>query len=270
MTNPALLTIAVMPLDIVKADRSANHARVEAAMRLLHKASDLVVLPELFDTGFIKSLPEALEIAQPTDDASDSTLSFLRRLARSYHVAIATTYLKLASDNKPCNHGVIVEPDGETTVYDKRHLFGLSTESLTYHGGEHRCRTVRYRGWNLSMIICYDLRFPVWCRNEGLRYDLLIVPANWPKSREYAWRQLLIARAIENQAVVVGANRSGMDEFGTYGDLCFVFDHMGRQVSDINIDENSEWVYATVDKTELNKARERFPFYADGDAFKLT
>ena len=118
------------------------------------------------------------------------------------------------------------------------------------------------------MIICYDLRFPVWCRNDAQKYDILLVPANWPESRGYAWRQLLIARAIENQAIVAGANRAGNDDYGTYDDMSFIFDPLGKEIS-TPASESCRFVYAQYSKARLKKVRTYLPVCNDADDFNV-
>lgn len=257
------LKLAILPLDIVQADRDANHQAVASAAARVEADTDLLLLPELFTTGFIADAGEALRMAEPFDDSSDSTLRQLATLAAKYNMALCGSYLKLDSEGRPANHAVFMEPSGEYAVYNKHHLFGLSRESEFYGAGNQEPPVVRYRGWNISMIICYDLRFPTWCRNRGLRYDLLLIPANWPDSREYAWNHLLIARAIENQAIVAGADRSGIDDYGEYpAEMSCVYDFKGKPAGSLSSDG---FVYATLLKDQLEQYRRRFPFYKDAD-----
>lgn len=262
------LNVAVLPLDIAWADRSENLFALEQAMAQLKPGTDLVVLPELFSTGFIADMAQALDHACQTDDRFDSTLAVLRRLSAQYCTAIAASYLKRADDGRPQNHAVLVEPSGEHTVYDKHHLFCLSPESRCYSPGQLLPPVVRYRGWNICMIVCYDLRFPAWCRNRDLRYDLLLVPANWPTTRAYAWNHLLIARAIENQAYVIGANRSGRDDYGEYDGMSQVYDFMGKPIGQFPTpDVPASWFYATLSKEQLDHYRSSIPFHKDADRF---
>lgn len=261
--------IALLPMDIVWADRSANLDSLERAMASLDRDTDLAVLPELFTTGFIPDRDRALEHACAADEHDDSTLRCLRRLASEHCCAIAGSYLRRDTDGGLVNYGVVVEPSGEYTSYSKRHLFCLSQESRICEAGRSLPPVVRYRGMNISMVICYDLRFPAWCRNQGLRYDILLIPANWPVVREYAWHHLLIARAIENQAIVVGANRSGHDDYGDYDGTSQVYDYMGKPLCMLP-DDPKGWIYATVNKAPLEKYRTHFPFSSDADSFEIT
>lgn len=262
MTFNNALKTAALPLDIAWADRSENLYILSQAFESLEPETDIVVLPELFTTGFIAQADQAIENAEPLDDRDDHTLATLLRLSHKYRVAIVGSYLKRSIDGHPLNHAVFVEPTGEVTTYDKHHLFGLSPEKQLYVAGSAQPPVVRYRGWNISMIVCYDLRFPCWCRNRGLRYDMLLVPANWPESRQYAWEHLLIARAIENQAVVVGVNRSGTDDYGSYGEGSGIYDYCGQPIERRG---RNGWIYATVERAQLQQYRKRFPFYADAD-----
>ena len=140
-----------------------------------------------------------------------------------------------------------------------------------FYAGTERFRTVRYRGWNISMIVCYDLRFPVWSRNVDNEYDLLLVPANWPESRQYAWRQLLIARAIENQACVVGANRCGQCGRDVYDHQSYIFNHLGQpaEVAALAPMPGVEILIATLSHDAVEQYRRAFPAAADADSFTI-
>lgn len=258
--------LGVLPLDIVFVDKETNFSNIASALQQTDRDTDLIVLPELFSTAFIADEGVAREKAEPHDDSSDSTLARMSALARQFNIALCGSYLKLDLEDRPANHCVFIEPSGEYAVYDKRHLFGISRESEFCGAGAAEPPVVRYRGWNISMAVCYDLRFPAWCRNRGLRYDMLLIPANWPDSREYAWHQLLIARAIENQAVIVGADRAGCDDYGRYDGLSEVYDFMGKPVG---VRSDTGIIYATLFKDRLEQYRHRFPFYKDADSFRF-
>lgn len=255
------LKIAAIPLKIAWADRDENLNIVENSLRQLSRDTDIVVLPELFSSGFIQDPDVMTSIAEPT---SGETMTRIAQLAAQYGVAIAGTFLCKVG-NKIYNRGFFVEPNGEETFYDKRHLFSLSSERDSFTAGASLPESVRFRGWNIAMVVCYDLRFPAWCRNRktGSMYDVMLVPANWPTSRGLAWRSLLSARAIENQAIYVGANRGGSDDYGEYDDSTFIYDPIGEMIS--TVDESSGIVYATVDKEDLDHLREKLPFANDAD-----
>ena len=255
------LKIAIISLDIKQENPAENFLALENALDSLQQGVDIVVLPELFSTGFISNQKKLNELAENT---TGNTITRLHQLADKYNLAIAGSYLcKLASTI--LNRAFFIEPGGDDTFYDKKHLFSLSPEKKLFLSGINRCHTIRYRGWNISMIICYDLRFPVWCRNIRNNYDLLLVPANWPKVRSYAWEHLLIARAIEKQAYIAGANRSGNDKYGEYSDLSYIFDPTGK-----NICENDgNIVYATLNKKSLEDIRTKLPVIQDADDFTI-
>lgn len=257
------LTVAALPLNIAKARRDINLAEAEAAIAKLPATTDVLVLPELFTTSYINDPALLADIAEPT---SGHTVETLHRWARRHNIAICGSYA-CAIAGQYYNRGFFIEPSGEETFRDKHHLFCLSDESRVYRAGSDLPPVVRFRGWNISFIICYDLRFPVWSRNTDLRYDLLLVPANWPQARSYAWSHLLIARAIENQAAVVGCNRSGTDDYGTYDNLTQIYDSMGRPVG--NVHQPSGAIISTLERDELEKNRRRLPASRDADKFRL-
>lgn len=262
------LKVAVAAIDIVRHNPAENLAAVGRVLATLPADTDLLVLPELFTTGYIASAEE-LRLHAETDHGS--TIATLTTLAARHGIAIAGTF---AASTAPhyFNRAFFIEPSGETTFYDKRHLFALGAEPELFAGGVSRPPVVRYRGWNIAMIVCYDLRFPVWSRrNAACDYDLLLVPAAWPASRAYAWEHLLIARAIENQAYVVGANRSGTDDFGSYSDTAQIYDPLGRPVG-VSLARRATpapVVTATLSIAEVCRTRERMPAAASADAFSL-
>jgi predicted amidohydrolase len=255
------LTVAAVSLNIAWSDRSENLIRVHSLLGTIDSSTDLVVLPELFSTGFIQDAPALEQLAETTDDM---TISAVKMWAREFNVAIAGSFLCRQADSY-YNRGFIIEPNGEATFYDKRHLFSLSSECTVYESGCEIPPVVRFRGWNISLVICYDLRFPVWCRNDAQRYDVMLVPANWPTARQYAWRQLLIARGIENQAYYVGVNRSGEDDYGNYDNTSLIVDAMGKPMAESKSREDI--IYAHLDRDTLNRQRTKLPFGKDADAF---
>lgn len=227
-----LLTVAVLSLDIALGNVDENLRRVETMIDALPEKTDVALLPELFTTSFMKDTDRMLTLSETTEGA---TMALISRLASSRNMMIAGSFLAREVDedgnHQFFNRGFMVMPNGKRCFYDKHHLFCLSQESnLLTHGQQPR-QIVAFRGWNISMLICYELRFPVWGRNVDMRTDLLLVPANWPINRGYAWQHLLIARAIENQLVVAGADRSGCDDYGEYDGLSMIVDQLGRQIA---------------------------------------
>ncbi len=257
------IKIAILSLDIAWCDIEKNLERVETSLIDIEPDTDILVLPELFSTGFIHDDIILKEVAEKNRCA----LEHVKYLSSKYHIAIAGSLLAKENENI-FNRGFFVEPSGEVACYDKRHLFCLSPEAVMFSQGNTPPPIIRYRGWNISMVICYDLRFPVWCRNKESKTDIMIVPANWPMSRSFAWKHLLIARAIENQCVVIGANRSGEDEYGKYDSLSFVYDATGHIiVSSAMNNSNNKIIYATYTKEELHRIRTKLPFGKDADDF---
>lgn len=257
------LKVAVFPMKIAWADPEENLRNVESTISKVEPDCDIIVLPELFSTGFMQDEEVISALAEPV---SGKTISRIKQLSREHSVAIAGSFLCRVGD-KIYNRGFFIEPSGEETFYDKRHLFSLSMEHKVFTPGNELPPVIRYRGWNISIIVCYDMRFPVWCRNRRQRYDLMLVPANWPSSRGYAWKHLLISRAIENQAVYIGANRGGSDDYGDYDGLSIITDGLGHIVSENGND--AELIYATFDHDELCRIREKLPFGNDADDFSL-
>ncbi|MBD5232838.1 MAG: nitrilase family protein [Bacteroidales bacterium] len=255
------LRVAALPLKIKWADKEANLAAVAEAMKSLPAGTDIVVLPELFSTGYSDDPELMRELAERN---TGETVDTLKALAAQYSVAIAGSFLAFTAP-KVYNRGFFIEPSGEETFYDKRHLFSLSQEASIFTKGSSPLPIVRFRGWNVAMIVCYDLRFPVWCRCRANSYDLLLVPSNWPQSRGYAFEHLLIARAIENQCSVVGANRGGADSYGVYDDLTFIFDGRGMPVSRIE----GPFVVADLSRMSQEKYRKNFPVSFDADDFTI-
>jgi len=249
------LRIAAIPIDIVPADPAANLATLGAAMQRLPAGTDIAVVPELFTTGFVRDESRRADLAQPN---SGSTMQAVRHFARSTGVAIAGSFMAVTA-GRYYNRGFFVEPSGDETFYDKRHLFLAGAETDAFAPGVDPVPVIRYRGWNIAMIICFDLRFPEWCRNRDMAYDVLLVPANWPSAREYAWSHLLIARAIENQAAVVGANRSGRDDGGDYDGLTQIYDAMGQPVGTAADGICRGAVYAELSYAGVQRVRQRIP-----------
>lgn len=257
------LKIAIVQLDIANGDKEANILSIADKMNRVEKDTDLVVLPELCTTGFLLDTDVMENLAEPI---SGLTMDTMYRYAQVFNRAICGSFIARVG-GKFYNRAFFIEPSGEETFYDKRHLFSLSNEARFFSPGESHCPIIRFRGWNICLVICYDVRFPAWCRNNDNQYDILIAPANWPTSRAYAWKQLLIARAIENQSFVVGANRTGVDEFGEYPGESFIIDYMGHPVGRYNMDDGI--VYATINRDGMDSLRSKFPVWKDADRIQL-
>ena len=251
-----LLKTAALALDTAWADRDENLYVAGVLAHRLPAGMDLIVLPELFSTGFVTDSTVLTGIAD--SESHHPSVDAMRAMAADTNAAVCGSIAWMLADGRFVNRCLFVEPNGETTAYDKHHLFTLGQEAKVFTAGRREPPVVRFRGWNIAMAVCYDLRFPEWLRNRGARYDLLALPANWPQARAYAWEHLLIARAIENQAYVVGANRSGSDDNGRYDGLTHIYDYLGMPI-DVPAGKEGHAVMATLSLKALTDARRGFP-----------
>jgi predicted amidohydrolase len=253
------LTVSLVQRELSWEDPAANRADFEAALATLDAAPDVVVLPEMFTTGFSMRSESLAE-----DEASD-TLPWLQQQAARHDCAI-TGSLPVRSGRGIYNRLLFVTPTGEVFQYDKRHLFRLSGEHRHYAAGRDRL-VVDFRGWRLCPMICYDLRFPVFSRNRD-DYDALLFIANWPAKRRYHWRQLLIARAIENQSYTIGLNRIGRDGNGLdYSGDSLVVASDGQLLLDC--EDRSGVFTVSLDASAMAEYRRKFPCHEDADEFEL-
>lgn len=262
------ITVAALPIDITPANPEANLDAMRRALDALPPAVDIAVLPELFTSGFIPDKNAIQACAQPLDGPAINTIT---QEAAARNTAIAGSLAITHTDGTIRNRAFIILPDKTAAYYDKHHLFSLSDEAAIFTPGQDPSPIIQHRGWRIAMAICYDLRFPLWTRNKPLddatlAYDLLLIPASWPQARAHAWQTLLQARAIENQACVVGANRSGADPFGQYTDLTYTIDHLGN---DISAKHPSGAITATYSREKLLKYRRHFPVWRDSDKFTI-
>jgi omega-amidase len=252
-------------------DPESNLSHLEKLIGSEKTGTDLIVLPEMFTTGFTM---------QPEKHAAPHHgvwLDWIRKMARSKN-AVITGSLSVRDSGKYYNRLYWVSPEGSAAFYDKRHLFRMGGEQQHYTAGDKRIIT-NLEGWNFLPQVCYDLRFPVWSRNRftgdrntgvgTYEYDALIYVANWPSVRSNAWRQLLIARAIENQCYVIAVNRTGHDgnNIGHSGDSV-VINHLGETVLALN-DEPDVIRSCELDRPALDAYRQRFPATADADDFTI-
>lgn len=260
------MKICAIPFDIVYGDVEANLLAMAHALHAVEPDTDVVVVPELFTTSFVQDRREQKLWAE-TDEGH--TVDSLRRWAQFFGFAIAGSYLHTDGHDNYSNRGFFVEPSGEIAFYDKRHLFPLSTEDKVYTAGREMPLRVRFRGWEFMLVLCFDVRFPVWTRNRpGALYDVLLVPANWPRSRADQLRILLAARAVENQAYVVCANRSGSDNYGEYHPSeTQIYDNLGNPIHETR--SASGYRYALLSRADLDKGRERFPAWRASDSWTI-
>lgn len=255
--NQGTLHIAGIQTPLVWFNAPENRALLEAKIKQVKPGTDLVVLPETFTTGFVMDRHAA-------EQANTVTLQWMKDLAQEGGFAITGSFFVQEGDFF-YNRAHFVTPYGEVFTYDKKHLFTLTSEGDIFHAGQAHT-VVQYKGWLLSLQVCYDLRFPVWARRSPHHnYHVLLYMANWPQKRNTAWSTLLPARAIENQAFVVGVNRVGNDGNGIpHSGDSVVIDPFGKTISAANGDSI---MYATLTLGEVLEAREHFPFYNDRDSF---
>jgi len=243
------------------ADKAANIQKVEDQLILLAGKTDLVVLPEMFTTGFCT---EKLQLAETMDG---ETIHTLKNWATKYKMAITGSFI--ASENeKIYNRACFVFPSGKVETADKRHLFTLGGEHEHFSAGDKRL-IVNYEGFNILILVCYDVRFPVWSRNIQNEYDLLIYVANFPQRRIIDWDILLQARAIENQAYVCGVNRVGLDGLGIdYDGHSALLDFKAKPLLKFFEDKSSIQT-AVINIEPLVQYRQKFAVSLDADQFEI-
>jgi predicted amidohydrolase len=254
------LRITLMQSMLHWEDAEANRVMFAQRMADLRGTTDLIVLPEMFTTGFSM---RSTELAERMDGPS---LAWMREQAAELDAALYGSVI-IEENGRRYNRGLFVRPDEQVTVYDKRHLFRFANETDHYSAGSERV-VVEWRGWRILLQICFDLRFPVFARNQG-DYDAILYVANWPEARRYPWSQLLIARAIENQCYVVGVNRVGMDGKGLHytGDSVII-DPKGHPL--LSCEASQEQVLTgQLDRPSLEEFREKFPVAKEADGFEL-
>ena len=250
------LNVAICQVDMEWEETEHNLSRIEKVVA--EAAADVVVLPEMFATGF-KLRPSV--VAETMDGP---VVTAMRRWAREYDKAVVGSVVIL-EDGIYRNRMLFVEPSGKMTQYDKHHLFRPGGEGRDYTPGKRRV-VVEYKGFRFLMQVCYDLRFPVFSRNRG-DYDAIIYCASWDNKRRDAWCALLRARAIENQSYVIGVNRVGTDPDAVYIGDSKAIDSLGRTMADA---ESGEWtMVVTLDLEEQRAFRQSFPAWMDADDFEL-
>jgi len=257
------MRISIVQSGIVWEDKDKNLQDYYRLLLPLQGKTDLAVLPETFTTGFSMHIPHLAETN------TGNTIQTLLKWTNEWGFAIAGSFLAKNEDGKLFNRGVFITPEGETYFSDKRHLFCLSEEKEQLTPAKNYS-IIPYRGWNIRLIVCYDLRFPVWIRNRKNEYDLLLCVANWPQTRIGVWDVLLKARAIENVCYTCGVNRTGIDGNGVlHSGHSVLTDYKGNYMLDA--EENPETVITqSICKEDLENFRNRFPVERDADCFKIT
>lgn len=262
------LRVTILQTDIIWENKQDNLHHLHEKLKKLYGETEIVVLPETFSTGFSMSTGH---LAEPV---TGNTITTLCQWAAEYQLAIAGSYIACdrpaATNAHPSyyNRAFFLSPEGEKHFYDKRHLFRMGNETEHFSAGNHRI-IIPYRGWNILLLICYDLRFPVWSRNVNNEYDLLIYVANWPHSRRKVWDILLQARALENMSYVCGVNRIGTDHNQLpYSGGSIVYSPKGEILASVP-DNEARAATATLDLSVLKEFRKKFPAWKDADSFTI-
>ncbi len=267
----SVLTVSTIQSILHWENKAANLGMFEEKIKEISDEAELVVLPEMFSTGFTM---QPQKFAEKMDG---ETMAWMKRIAR-VHQIILTGSIIIEEEGKYYNRLIWMLPNEQFGYYDKRHLFAFAGEDQHYSAGNKRL-IASVKGWKINLQICYDLRFPVWARQspqsarkendiEQPEFDVLIYVANWPERRNIAWKTLLVARAIENQCYVIGVNRVGIDGNNIYhsGDSMIV-DPMGEILSYQKDIEDISTI--RLQKEMLHSTREKFPFWKDGDHFMI-
>jgi omega-amidase len=255
-----ILSVTLIQTDLYWENVTANLAALEEKIASLPEVGDVIVLPEMFNTGFTMNT----SLAEPVNL---TTTKWMKQIAEQTGALLIGSFA-VRENGKFFNRLLCVRPDGTFLHSDKRHLFSIGKEHLAYSPGNSRL-TFSWKGWNICPLVCYDLRFPVWSRNHyNSPYDLLIYVANWPAKRIHAWDTLLKARAIENQAYVVGVNRTGTDGSNLeYHGNSAALDYLGEPLALLGQADTEKTVQLS--KEKLNQYRAVFPALADADHFHL-
>jgi len=256
----AELTVSIIQTHLHWEDKDSNLKMFEEKLATLPSGSQVVFLPEMFSTGF-SMRPELF-----AENMEGNTVQWLREMASAQRKIICGSLI-IEENKQYFNRLLWVLPNGMMYHYDKRHLFAYAGEDQHYTAGSKRL-IVQVNGWKICLMICYDLRFPVWARQNKEQYDALVYVANWPDRRSMAWKTLLQARAVENQAYVIGVNRTGNDGNDIYhSGHSALIDPLGNTLWQ---EADNEAIYThTLNKEKLQEVRTQFPFLNDADQFVI-
>jgi predicted amidohydrolase len=254
------LSFSLIQTSLFWEDKGANLDMLAKKILSIEEYTEVIVLPEMFNTGFSM---QPKKFAETMDGPS---VEWMRRLSAEKK-AIITGSLMIQEGEQFFNRLIWMLPNGELGYYDKRHLFAFAGEDQHYAAGNKRL-IASVKGWKINLQVCYDLRFPVWARQQGEEYDVLLYVANWPEKRNHAWKTLLTARAIENQCYTIGVNRVGMDgnNIAHSGDSLIV-GPLGEVLYHCAFNEDVFTI--TLQKDELTNTRAQFPFWKDADFFQI-
>jgi omega-amidase len=265
-----LIAVSTLQFSLIQSslfweDKGANLDMLAQKIRSIEQPTEIIVLPEMFTTGF------SMQPEKFAENMEGPSVDWMRRLSQEKK-AIITGSLIIEENGNYYNRLVWALPNGQLGYYDKRHLFAFAGEDQHYTAGNKRL-IASVKGWKINLQICYDLRFPVWARQQSTEdadkeYDVLLYIANWPEKRSHAWKTLLTARAIENQCFTIGVNRVGLDgnNIAHSGDS-MVVGPLGEVLYHCAYEEDI--FHIRLQKEEVNNTRERFPFWKDADDFTI-
>lgn len=259
------LKLCLVPMEILWGNKEKNLETIQDVFKKINPETDIVILPETFSTGFPSSEMQK-DIANLSETEDGPTISLIKKLSKEYNIAVCGSFIANRHGDL-YNSSFFIEPYGKSLFSAKRHLFSPGGEDKIFNKGDHKL-SVKFKGWNISIIVCYDLRFPVWCRNRNNEYDLLIAIANWPVSRIDTYDTLLKARALENSAYVCGVNCRGIDDLGgDYNGSSHVYNYKGKDLA-VKVSDDG-LLYAGLSMQRLINFRNKFPSWKDADDFQL-
>ncbi len=266
------LSITIIQTNLFWENKPANLRMLEEKISSIPEKTEIVVLPEMFSTGF------SMNAASLAETMDGPTVEWMKEISAKNNIVLTGSVI-IEENKNFYNRLIWMLPNGKYGYYDKRHLFAYANEAQYYASGEKRL-IAQVKGWKVNLQVCYDLRFPVWARQKRAaeidhenkiesEYDLLLYVANWPERRSHAWKTLLCARAIENQCYVVGVNRVGKDGNDIYhsGDSMLI-GPLGEVLYHMADDEDIFTI--TLEKEQLAQARSKFPFWRDADDFSIS
>ncbi|MEI8058959.1 MAG: amidohydrolase [Ferruginibacter sp.] len=259
------LTITTIQSNLFWEDKTANMEMLEQKINSIDQKTELVVLQEMFTTGF------SMQPENFAESMQGETVNWMQRVSKENGILLTGSII-IEEDGQYYNRLVWVLPNGQLGFYNKRHLFAYGAEDKYYTPGNKRL-IASVKGWKINLQVCYDLRFPVWARQQSTEnnteYDILIYVANWPEKRSHAWKTLLCARAIENQCYVIGVNRVGNDGNNNYhSGNSLVIDPLGQVLYHMADEEDINTI--TLSKEKLEEVRTKFPFWKDADDFNFS
>jgi omega-amidase len=259
------LSITTIQTNLFWEDKEANLRQLAEKIYAIEERTEIVVLPEMFSTGFTMQ-PQLF-----AETMEGESIEWMQRIAADKRIVL-TGSLIIKEEDRYYNRLIWMLPNGQYGYYDKRHLFAYAGEDQHYAAGNKRL-IASVKGWKINLQVCYDLRFPVWARQHigeqaVPEYDVLIYVANWPERRSHAWKTLLCARAIENQCYVVGVNRVGTDGKNiNHSGNSLIIDPLGEVLYHKADEEDVFTIH--LEKERLDEVRAKFPFWKDGDDFKI-